>query len=361
MRPHRSARSSARYEASCPASMCWWSTTDPPTRPHSSRARPARSWPGCRSTWASAARCAWATVTRSSAGYDVAVQIDADGQHDPRYVPKLIDGLQDASLVIGARFAGEGDYQVHGPRRWSMAMLSLVLSALAGSKLTDTTSGFRACDRALIELFAGWYPVEYLGDTVETVVRVLRLGYKVMQVPVAMRQRFAGAPSQVAGQGDGLSRPGPFLRCSWPSAADEAHRQSPGPASVRDASRRGRPGRARDRLLRPAGAGRTRSEHYWHGGHVGAVVDRILARPWPVLSSGAGTHPAGRSARGELGAGIGPVVRRATVLAGAIFARHAHPAGGGGPAAGRQALRRRSSAMVGGAGGCFRWRWRSSR
>ena len=131
-----------------------------------------------------------------SAGYDVAVQIDADGQHDPRYVPKLIDGLQDASLVIGARFAGEGDYQVHGPRRWSMAMLSFVLSALAGCKLTDTTSGFRACDRALIELFAGWYPVEYLGDTVETVVRVIRLGYKVMQVPVAMRQRFAGAPTK---------------------------------------------------------------------------------------------------------------------------------------------------------------------
>ncbi len=131
-----------------------------------------------------------------SAGYDVAVQIDADGQHDPRYVPKLIDGLQDASLVIGARFAGEGDYQVRGPRRWSMAMLSFVLSALAGCKLTDTTSGFRACDRALIELFAGWYPVEYLGDTVETVVRVIRLGYKVMQVPVAMRQRFAGAPTK---------------------------------------------------------------------------------------------------------------------------------------------------------------------
>ena len=132
----------------------------------------------------------------NSAGYDVAVQIDADGQHDPRYVPKLIDGLQDASLVIGARFAGEGDYQVRGPRRLSMAMLSFVLSALAGCKLTDTTSGFRACDRALIELFAGWYPVEYLGDTVETVVRVVRLGYKVMQVPVAMRQRFAGAPTK---------------------------------------------------------------------------------------------------------------------------------------------------------------------
>jgi len=130
------------------------------------------------------------------AGYDVAVQIDADGQHDPRYVPKLIDGLADASLVIGARFAGEGDYQVRGPRRWSMVMLSFVLSRMARSKLTDTTSGFRACDRALIELFAAWYPVEYLGDTVETVVRVLRLGYRVSQVPVAMRPRFAGLPSK---------------------------------------------------------------------------------------------------------------------------------------------------------------------
>ncbi len=130
-----------------------------------------------------------------SQGYDVAVQLDADGQHDPRYVPKLIDGLQDASLVIGARFAGEGDYQVRGPRRWSMALLSLVLSAMAGRRLTDTTSGFRACDRSLIELFADWYPVEYLGDTVETLVRVIRLGYRVQQVPVAMRRRFAGTPS----------------------------------------------------------------------------------------------------------------------------------------------------------------------
>jgi glycosyltransferase involved in cell wall biosynthesis len=129
-------------------------------------------------------------------GYQVAVQIDADGQHDPRYVPKLIDGLQEASLVIGARFAGEGDYRASGPRRWAMIVLSFVLSKMARQQLTDTTSGFRACDRSLIELFAQWYPVEYLGDTVETTVRVLRLGYKVGQVPVAMRQRSRGAPSK---------------------------------------------------------------------------------------------------------------------------------------------------------------------
>ena len=132
-------------------------------------------------------------------GYEIAVQIDADGQHDPSFVPELIAGLgqgpQEVALVTGARFAGTGDYEVHGPRRWAMVLLSWVISRLAKTKLSDTTSGFRACNRALIELFATWYPVEYLGDTVETTVRVIRLGYQVRQIPVAMRPRSAGKPS----------------------------------------------------------------------------------------------------------------------------------------------------------------------
>jgi glycosyltransferase involved in cell wall biosynthesis len=128
-------------------------------------------------------------------GYQVVVQVDADGQHDPRYVPKLLDALDGADLVIGARFAGEGEYRVRGPRRWAMGMLSLVLSWLAGARLTDTTSGFRAANRRAIELFAQFYPVEYLGDTVETVVTACRRGLRVRQVPVAMRRRLAGTPS----------------------------------------------------------------------------------------------------------------------------------------------------------------------
>ncbi|PZG09291.1 glycosyl transferase family 2 [Micromonospora craterilacus] len=127
--------------------------------------------------------------------YDVAVQIDADGQHDPRYVPKLVDLLDDYDLVIGARFAGEGEYAVRGPRRWAMGMLSMVLSGLAGTTLTDTTSGFRATNRRMIEMFARWYPAEYLGDTVETLVHAARRGYRIQQVPVAMRRRMAGTPS----------------------------------------------------------------------------------------------------------------------------------------------------------------------
>jgi hypothetical protein len=76
-----------------------------------------------------------------------------------------------------------------------MTMLSAVLSRLGHTRLTDTTSGFRAANRRTVELFAGWYPVEYLGDTIEVLVRLLRNGYKVGQVPVTMRPRQAGAPS----------------------------------------------------------------------------------------------------------------------------------------------------------------------
>jgi glycosyltransferase involved in cell wall biosynthesis len=127
--------------------------------------------------------------------YDIVIQIDADGQHDPRYVPKLIDALADADIVIGARFAGEGSYKVRGPRRWAMFMLQVVLSLMARTRLTDTTSGFRATNRRATELFASWYPVEYLGDTVETLVYAARRKLRITQIPVAMRTRMAGTPS----------------------------------------------------------------------------------------------------------------------------------------------------------------------
>lgn len=128
--------------------------------------------------------------------YDVVVQVDADGQHDPQYLPHLLTALDQADLVVGARFAGEGDYRVGGPRRWAMRALSAVLSPIAGTRLSDTTSGFRAANRAAIRLFAAWYPVEYLGDTVETLIHAARRGYRIVQVPVGMRPRAAGAPSQ---------------------------------------------------------------------------------------------------------------------------------------------------------------------
>ncbi|WP_040477331.1 glycosyltransferase family 2 protein [Longispora albida] len=129
-------------------------------------------------------------------GYDIALQFDADGQHDPAYIPALVAELDRADLVIGARFAGAGDYTVRGPRRWAMVMLAGALSRLAGTRLTDTTSGMRCANRTVIGYFARNYPVEYLGDTIETLVHVARRGLVVRQVPVAMRVRQAGTPSQ---------------------------------------------------------------------------------------------------------------------------------------------------------------------
>jgi glycosyltransferase involved in cell wall biosynthesis len=130
-------------------------------------------------------------------GYDWAVQLDADGQHDPAHVATLLGPLRDGSadLVIGSRFAGVVSYDVRGPRRWAMRLLSLVLSRVARTRLTDTTSGFKASNRRSIALFAQDYPAEYLGDTVESLVIAARAGLHVTEVPVAMRQRAGGRPS----------------------------------------------------------------------------------------------------------------------------------------------------------------------
>lgn len=129
-------------------------------------------------------------------GYDAVVQVDADGQHNPRDVPRLVERLGDADVVIGARFAGEGTYRVGGPRRWAMVVLAKALSRLGRTRLTDTTSGFRAAGPRAVRLFAVHYPAEYLGDTVESLVIAMRSGLVVEQVGVSMRDRAAGQPSQ---------------------------------------------------------------------------------------------------------------------------------------------------------------------
>jgi glycosyltransferase involved in cell wall biosynthesis len=129
-------------------------------------------------------------------GYDAAVQIDADGQHDPRYLARLLERLDTADVVIGARFATPDDpYKVRGPRRWAMVLLARVLSRLAKTRLTDVTSGFRVSNRRAISVFSTHYPAEYLGDTVESLVIAARAGCTITQVPVTMRARVAGRAS----------------------------------------------------------------------------------------------------------------------------------------------------------------------
>lgn len=128
-------------------------------------------------------------------GYDNVVQVDSDGQHDPSSVPALLSELDTADLVLGARFAGEGDYSVRGPRHWAMTVLAGILSRTSRTKLTDTTSGYRASGPRAVALFAQHYPAEYLGDTIEALVIASRSGLVIRQVPVAMRPRAGGVPS----------------------------------------------------------------------------------------------------------------------------------------------------------------------
>lgn len=131
-------------------------------------------------------------------GYSAAIQVDADGQHNPADIAQIVAALGSADIAIGARFADVGTYTARGPRKWAMVLLGRVLSRIAGTRLTDVTSGFRAAGPRAIQQYVAYYPAEYLGDTVDSLVGALRAGLTVAQVPVAMRPRRFGQPSQGA-------------------------------------------------------------------------------------------------------------------------------------------------------------------
>ncbi|WP_412955478.1 glycosyltransferase family 2 protein [Microbacterium sp. 179-I 3D4 NHS] len=129
-------------------------------------------------------------------GYERAIQVDADGQHNPANIAEVLAGLARADISIGARFADVGDYSVRGPRRWAMLFLASVVSRVAKARLTDVTSGFRAANARAISQYVKYYPAEYLGDTIDSLVAAAHAGLRVTQVPVAMRPRNFGRPSQ---------------------------------------------------------------------------------------------------------------------------------------------------------------------
>lgn len=128
-------------------------------------------------------------------GYTRVIQVDADGQHDPKDLINVVDGLQCADISIGARFADKGSYEVRGPRKWAMVFLGWAISRIAKVRLTDVTSGFRAANARAIDQYCEHYPAEYLGDTIDSLVVAIRSGLTVIQVPVEMRPRQGGTPS----------------------------------------------------------------------------------------------------------------------------------------------------------------------
>lgn len=131
-------------------------------------------------------------------GYQAVVQVDADGQHDPADLDKLIDGLDEADIVVGTRFHSDSTYFVGGPRRWAMVLLSKALSRMNRSRVSDPTSGFRSAGPKAIALFAVQYPAEYLGDTVGSLSIAIRQGLVVREAPVTMYYRAIGRPSKNA-------------------------------------------------------------------------------------------------------------------------------------------------------------------
>ncbi len=128
-------------------------------------------------------------------GYDVAIQVDGDGQHDPAYLPVLMAPLEDgrADLVIGSRFVGPLSFRSSLARRVGIQWFAWIISLLIGQKVTDTTSGFRAVSREVIEFFACAYPQDY--PEPEAVVVAHRAGFCIREVPVEMRVRQGGRSS----------------------------------------------------------------------------------------------------------------------------------------------------------------------
>ncbi|MGH2922188.1 MAG: glycosyltransferase family 2 protein [Gaiellaceae bacterium] len=130
--------------------------------------------------------------------FDVAVQIDGDGQHDSQEVAALLEPVLagHADIAVGTRFAGERAYRPSLARRIGITLFAGIVSLIVRQRVTDTTSGFRAMNRQGIRLFATDYPHDY--PEVEATVLVYRHGLKLVEVPVAMRQRESGRSSITA-------------------------------------------------------------------------------------------------------------------------------------------------------------------
>ena len=127
--------------------------------------------------------------------YDIAIQIDGDGQHDPAYIHKLIEPLinGEADMAIGSRFITKEGFQSSGLRRTGITMLSVLIRMVCGVKVYDVTSGFRATNRDMTRLYANEYAQDF--PEPEAIVACVMAGGKVKEVPVIMREREAGVSS----------------------------------------------------------------------------------------------------------------------------------------------------------------------
>ena len=128
-------------------------------------------------------------------GYELAVRLDGDGQHDPGELRALVAPIVagEADLAVGSRFVAGGGYRSSAARRIGIRILARVVSLIARQRLTDTTSGFQAANRRAIGVYAADLPHDY--PEVEGIVMAIKYRIRLIEVPVTMREREHGRSS----------------------------------------------------------------------------------------------------------------------------------------------------------------------
>lgn len=128
-------------------------------------------------------------------GYDIAIQMDGDGQHDPQYIDDLVKPIlnDEADMTLGSRFIDKEGFQSSALRRFGIRFLSTVIQCVCGIKIKDVTSGFRAVNRNILEDFADDYAQDY--PEPESLVVCAKKEYRIKEVAVVMRERQGGESS----------------------------------------------------------------------------------------------------------------------------------------------------------------------
>lgn len=128
-------------------------------------------------------------------GYDIAVQIDGDGQHDIAFLEEMLPVLEKdkADIIIGSRFLEKEGFQTSASRRTGIKILSILIFICTGKKIKDVTSGFRAINKHFIDIYADNYPTDY--PEPEAIVEAVMHGGRIKEWPVVMKERENGSSS----------------------------------------------------------------------------------------------------------------------------------------------------------------------
>ena len=128
-------------------------------------------------------------------GYNYAIQVDGDGQHDATFLGTMARYMEEhgTGMLIGSRYIEKQGFQSSGLRRFGIKYFTVLIKILTGKRITDPTSGMRMVGRDIIEYFAEEYPKDY--PEPETAVTIVKRGWSVEEIPVVMKERQAGTSS----------------------------------------------------------------------------------------------------------------------------------------------------------------------